>query len=152
MESLKKVIHGSHEFEGVLDVTDPCYDKDVWCRMSVPVKKGLYSCITWESKDSINESVTRVRIIGIYKDGIIPNEKQMKRIGEIGVDAGLAGFFMNKPDYSQEEWSDFCKSIETGKAWNRKVGFFSVSGDGDGGYPVYAYKKDGEIVALEIRF
>ena len=76
----------------------------------------------------------------------------MEEIGSIGVDAGLAGFFMNKPDYTDEQWTEFCESIREGDAWIKDEGFFSSSGNGDGCYGVYAYKQNGEITALEIRF
>ena len=72
--------------------------------------------------------------------------------GSIGVDAGLAGFFHNKPDYSDEAWSKFCDRIRHGDAWLTEDGFYSSSGYGDGCYGVYAYKQDGEITALEVRF
>lgn len=94
----------------------------------------------------------RVGVIGIYLDGVIPPQKSMKEIGVIGVDAGLAGFFMNKPDYTDEQWHDFCESIRKGDAWIKDEGFFSSSGYGDGCYPVFAYTVDDEIIALEIRF
>lgn len=76
----------------------------------------------------------------------------MEKIGSIGVDAGLAGFFHNKPDYSDEAWSKFCDRIRHGDAWLTEDGFYSSSGYGDGCYGVYAYKQDGEITALEVRF
>ena len=94
----------------------------------------------------------RVGIIGIYLDGFIPRQKEMKEIGSIGVDAGLAGFFHSKPDYSDIEWSKFCDRVCRGDAWITENGFCSTSGYGDGGYGVYAYQQDGEIAALEIRF
>ena len=76
----------------------------------------------------------------------------MKEIGSIGVDAGLAGFFHNKPDYDDDAWSAFCDRIRHGDAWITGDGFYSSSGYGDGGYGVYAQEHNGEIVALEIRF
>lgn len=148
---------GTKHFGGIVDITDPCYDKDVWCRMTAEVKEGEYSCIIWNhtEKDMWGGKeikTTMVGVVGIYLDGIIPPQRSMEYIGDIGVDAGLAGFFMNKPDYNDEEWSDFCDSIREGNAWIKDEGFFSSSGYGDGGYPVYAYKHNGEIIALEIRF
>ena len=118
---------------------------------------GEYYCNIWNhtEKEIYNGEEfkdTRVGVIGIYLDGIIPPQKQMEYIGEIGVDAGLAGFFMNKPNYNDDEWNDFCNSIRKGNAWIKDEGFFSSSGYGDGMYPVYAYKYNGEIIALEIRF
>lgn len=76
----------------------------------------------------------------------------MEEIGSIGVDAGLAGFFHNKPDYSDEEWGEFCDRVRNGDAWLIEDGFYSSSGYGDGCYGVYAYKQDGAITALELRF
>lgn len=148
---------GTKHFEGVIDITDPCYDKDVWCRMTAEVKAGEYDCHIWRhtSKEIWNGKEykdVRVGVIGIYLNGIIPPQKSMEYIGEIGVDAGLAGFFMNKPDYDDDEWSAFCDSIRDGDAWIKDEGFFSSSGYGDGGYPVYANKVNDEITALEIRF
>ena len=148
---------GTKHFDGAVDITDPCYDRDVWCRMTAEVKAGEYTCYIWRHTEKIKYdgkeyNDVRVGVIGIYLNGIIPPQRSMKEIGEIGVDAGLAGFFMNKPDYNDDEWSDFCDSIHDGDAWIRDEGFFSSSGWGDGCYGVYAYKQDNEIVALEIRF
>lgn len=149
---------GVKNFHGSVDITDPCYDRDVWCRMNdVKIKEGEYTCMVWRNTEKgVYEGKpykdTRVGIIGIYLDGHIPPQKSMERIGEIGVDAGLAGFFHNKRDFSDQEWSDFCDSIKHGDAWLTEDGFFSSSGYGDGGYDVYAYKQAGEITALEIRF
>lgn len=157
MKLTKKVI-GTKEFAGIIDITDPCYNKDVWCRMNATVKAGSYECSVWKQTEKYEyegkeHKYQIVGIIGIYLDGIIPVQNQMEEIGYIGVDAGLAGFFMNKPDYTHEQWIELCNSTYGGDAWIRPEGFFSVSGLGDGGYPVYAYKdKDGNITALEIRF
>lgn len=155
---MRRKLIGRKHFEGLIDITDPCYDKDVWCRMKATVKSGEYTCYIWRNKE-IDEFEgkqyvdQRVGVIGIYLDGIIPPQKTMEEIGTIGVDAGLAGFFMNKPDYSDDEWKDFCDSIREGDAWIKDEGFFSSSGYGDGCYPVYVSKNnDGEIYAIEIRF
>lgn len=148
---------GTKYFEGVIDITDPCYSKDVWCRMNATVKAGEYDCYIWRHTDKgfyngEEYKDVRVGVIGIYLNGIIPPQRSMEDIGSIGVDAGLAGFFMNKPDYNDDEWSDFCDSIRNGDAWIKDEGFFSSSGYGDGFYGVYANKVNGEITALEIRF
>lgn len=152
-----KVI-GQKEFPGHVDITDPCYKRDVWCRMNdVPIREGLYTCIAWYHTENIvtdgrSLKVRRVGILGIYLDGRIPPQRNMEQIGTIGVDAGLAGFFRNKPDYSDEEWANFCTMISKGSVWLTDEGFYSHSGFGDGCYGVYAQKVNQEIVALEIRF
>lgn len=125
--------------------------------MNAEVKSGTYDCRVWRQTERYEyEGEKReyqiVGIIGIYLDGVIPQQKQMVEIGSIGVDAGLAGFFMNKPDYTDEQWTELCEATRNGDAWIKDEGFFSSSGDGDGCYPVYAYKQNGEITALEIRF
>lgn len=149
---------GVKDFHGSVDVTDPCYSRDVWCRMNdVKIKEGDYTCIVWYQNEKAEyggklHSYQVVGIIGIYLDGVIPPQKSMKEIGSIGVDAGLAGFFHNKPDYDDAAWAAFCDRVSHGDAWLIEDGFYSSSGYGDGGYGVFAHKVDGEIVALEIRF
>jgi hypothetical protein len=149
---------GYKEFNGNIDITDPCYDKDVWCRINnIHIKPGNYKCLVWMNTDKgkcDGEPYvdTHVGIIGIYLDGVIPTQKDFSEIGHIGVDAGLAGFFVNKPDYSDSEWSKFCDSIRDGCAWVIDEGFFSESGYGDGDYGVYVNKTDDIITSVEIRF
>lgn len=147
---------GSMYIDGAVDVTDPCYDRDEWCRMNeVKVKPGEYTCAVWHEKVKETQSTYNVvGVIGIYLNGFIPPQRSMEPIGEIGVDAGLAGFFMNKPDFNDDEWNKFCNTLDFDKddTWLNDLGFYSVSGHGDGGYNVYANKVNGEITALEIRF
>ena len=154
---MREKLIGKKYFEGFIDITDPCYDKDVWCRMNAIVKAGTYECKVWERTEEYksngkNYKYQTVGIIGIYLDGITPPQKQMEEIGSIGVDAGMAGFFMNKPDYTDEQWSELCDFTHKGNAWIKDEGFFSSSGFGDGEYSDYAYKQNNEIIALEIRF
>ena len=164
MGNLRSKKIGVKHFGRTIDVTDPCHNKDVWCRLNdVKIKEGDYTCRIWRERvvyewDGKERVSHVVRIIGIYFNDVVPRRDRMEYIGEIGVDAGLAGFFENKPDYTEQEWKAFCdfvypKGKEYKEAWIRPEGFFSVSGDGDGCYPVLAAKgKDGEVVALEIHF
>jgi hypothetical protein len=58
------------------------------------------------------------------------------------VDAGLAGFFETKQNFTDKEWSNFCNNIRTGCAWiinGTSYGVFSSSGFGDGGYEVIGH-------------
>lgn len=139
---------GKKDFNGSVDITDPCYSKDVWCRINdVKIKDGVYYCYVWRNKEE-----KRVSRIGIYLNGEIPKQTSMKLIGEIGVDAGLAGFFHEKQDFNDEEWSRFCENCISEDCMLNEYGFYSSSGYGDGCYPVYAYEKQHEKVALEIAF
>ena len=43
---------GVMDFHGSVDITDPCYDKDVWCRMNdVKISDGEYTCNVWHHTD-----------------------------------------------------------------------------------------------------
>lgn len=147
---------GYQDFKGSVDITDPCYKRDVWCRMNgVRIAEGRYLCVVWKNDspaDRFDEG--RILQIGIYHaDRQVPGRESMEKIGEIGVDAGLAGFFHDKPDFTDDEWGDFCDRIGCGNVFLENNSFFTSSGYGDGVYPVYAAKNAaGEIVALEICF
>lgn len=144
---------GEKFFEGMIDITDPCYDKDTWCRMGKEIAKGVYNCNITMSDEGIWGK--RVKAIEIFQKGLKKKNTHKKYIGFIGVDAGLAGFFMNKPDYDDIEWAKFCDKIREGDYWFNDEGFFSSSGYGDGEYPVYCYKAENnpeDIVGLKIVF
>lgn len=127
---------GTIELGNEVDITDPCYDKDVWCRMTTNCEPGLYKGYV-EVVDE-GDWGKRVATVSIFKGDKIWGIEEMELIGNIGVDAGLAGFFNNKPDFTDEEWSDFCDELSEGEAWNLHNGIFSESGFGDGSYDVYA--------------
>ena len=127
---------GTIELGTKVDITDPCYDKNVWCRMTVDCEPGEYKGYIEMSDEG--DWGMRVATVSIFKGNKIWGIEEMEYIGNIGVDAGLAGFFNNKPDFSDKEWYEFCNKIEHGHAWNLYDGIFSSSGYGDGGYNVYA--------------
>lgn len=151
---------GTKTFGPEIDITDPCYDKDVWCRMNkVKIKEGEYHCAIWPAYDGYTDPRTgkehrysMVARIGIYL-GDVPARTDLVKIGFIGVDTGLAGFFNDKPDYDDNAWKDVHNSISGKDYLISEDGFFSRSGYGDGEYPVFAEKdENGEIVSLEIAF
>lgn len=41
---MRNKLIGRKHLEGLVNITDPCYDKDVWCRMSTTAKEGTYEC------------------------------------------------------------------------------------------------------------
>lgn len=44
---LKRVV-GSMTIGDSVDITDPCYNRDVWCRLNdVSVTPGNYACVLW---------------------------------------------------------------------------------------------------------
>jgi hypothetical protein len=86
---------------------------------------------------------------------------QWKKVGEIGVDAGLVMVgdpcYVLGDDASQrvKSWSEFCDSLgndyPTVKDMN--FGFVVSSGYGDGLYPVYVKKNaEGRVIGLKVEF
>lgn len=45
MKKLKKQVRGTFTFDkGIVSVTDPCYNDDIWCRMNnVKIIPGKYN-------------------------------------------------------------------------------------------------------------
>lgn len=151
---MKKVI-GVKKFNGKVDITDPGYDHETWCRINdVEILPGAYECFIKVLNDQQTRGWgERVATIGIRHLG--SKAGKLKPLGSIGVDAGLAGFFENKKDFTFDEWMEFCEKLGNHEqmAWMMYDGFFSSSGYGDGMYTVFAAKNDvGQIVSLEIRF
>ena len=127
---------GTMMLDTKVDITDPCYSKGVWCRMTADCEPGEYKGYIEMSDEGIFG--TRVASISIFKGDKIWGIEEMEIIGNIGVDAGLAGFFNDKPDFSDNEWYDLCDKISKGHVWNLYDGIFASSGYGDGFYDVYA--------------
>lgn len=95
---------GTMDFHGSVDITDPCYNRDVWCRMTdVKIRNGVYTCIAWHHKDKGTFDNGEpycydvIGIIGIYLDGVIPCQKEMKEIGSI-VFYGMPTCWLNTSD------------------------------------------------------
>lgn len=154
--------------EGLVDITDPCYDSDVWCRINnVKVKPGTYKCYADHNK-KIGRILSSCIIHSDYVDELLDADNNLtcdpqKCLGTIGVDAGLAGYYPSpKRDYNQKEWQKFCdwsfkENVEhnPGNVENCFIhdgGFCTTSGYGDGGYGAFAYWRDGEFVALSLYF
>ena len=156
-----KDIKGEIVFDtDMLDVTDPCYDKDTWCRCRVPIVAGKYE---YRAKvvnyHGWGERISELRIVKEDADCI---PMKGKEVAAIGADAGMAGFFADKPDYNDDKWNEICDFIFADEfrcfAVDEStplgcVGVFSSSGIGDGGYPVYELlDNDGHRCGYAIEF
>jgi hypothetical protein len=144
------------EFEnksGTMDITDPCYDQDIWCRRTLKnVLPGIYKCFYHKQKaGDWGERIWSCRVI--HKDCLDIITKNPTFGGRVGVDAGLCGFFDNKPDYNDTEWHELCGKIENTNYYVLPYGCFTSSGIGDGEYDYYLWKnEEGKVVAAELRF
>ena len=137
---------GTVDLKGKVDITDPCYDKNTWCRMTTDCEPGIYTGYAYISDEG--RWSKRVSRISIFKDDIKWDLDEMEWIGQIGVDAGMAGFFRDKPDFPDDEWMEFLVEADVFKTKDEynydkdfylvPYGVFSSSGYGDGVYNVYA--------------
>lgn len=164
---------GTLKFGSNIKVTDPCYDDSDDCHRNLVIKPGEYIC-AYNTADRFG-----VTMCGIYNTEIFKNLEDIEKlrnqindgfdcVGTICVDAGLAGFFENKPDFTNDEWSHFCdltfgdetdndfKVIDNCayvKNGSNYKGFFTSSGEGDDDYHVYVKRdNNGEIIAAYINF
>lgn len=149
---------------GKIDLTDPCYDKKTWCRINdVQVKPGEYRCSYLRGGSSWGDRVASNLIVHEdYASDFFryPEDFTAETLeGEVGVDAGMAGFFPNKPDEDDFYRNTILRDIDKiGKGeynigYLTDYGFWTESGYGDGGYDATVWRNnEGEIIALGINF
>lgn len=176
IQYISGTLYGKHVadicFEkGVISATDPCFSEGRYYRVdNIKIIPGDYQINTYTDNNG------RVRILQI----VLKDENVIKRFNDtyyninrswrtistdIGVDAGICGFFQCKPNFNDEEWDKFCQDIRydsEGNLWAgekpEEKGFFTESGWGDGVYSCHAIRdrvgpnKKYGIVALELRF
>ncbi len=135
---MKRFHEGFITLQDTVDITDPCYDRNTWCRMNdVKVVPGEYAVFATYTDEG------RVASVAIEHKSVLKERAKyritpvLRDIGDIGVDAGLAGFFPHKRDYDDDEWAEFCDKIGFQKVSFIDDGVCTSSGYGDGGYPVY---------------
>lgn len=151
---------GYKDFQGKVDITDPCHEKHQTGlrKNDVQIRPGTYRCYVIKEEGTWVVGgkecpYNRTAAIGIVAEGVEIEKSKQEWFTSIDVDAGMAGFFHDKPDYTDEEWKALCEMTRTQEGpWLTDDGFFSFSGDGDGTYSVMAQTENGEIVALEIEF
>lgn len=153
---------------GKLIVSDPCYEKGLWCQGTIKnARPG-----TWEAYAAqCDEGDWGKRIAALivrHQDWAgkhWPNPVwKIQEKTEIGVDAGHAGFFddsvyPNKSD-EKEDFNDTCFHVryrENGEPGYIQAGIIdggavSSSGDGDGGYRLATIEENGQTVAAVIDY
>lgn len=161
-------------------VSDPCYDRGVWCMTQLHnVKSGLWHVHI--SIDEIDSWGKRLYILELnHRDMIdFKNESEWERQAELGVDSGtmsvIDDVYYRRKNGSVEEFeadekvkgrfSDKCTALTYGPVGthstrfagiyrinNRPVGVICSSGCGDGSYPLDVIEVDERIVAMRINF
>lgn len=138
---------------GAIDITDPGYDADTWCRINnLKVKPGKYDCYIYPI--NLSSWGERVAVMRIAHEKAKPFDTTHFK-GTVGVDAGLMSISEagTKPDYDYNQWLAVLKDFEQFEKThphqlahvmplpstdpNAKKQFWSPSGIGDGEYGVY---------------
>lgn len=150
MNDMTETVHGYIELGDTIDITDPGYDENVWCRVNnFPIEPGEYECYTQtldnKETDGWGDRISR---IGIRKTGYEVDHCERKAM--IGVDSGLAGFFNcdNRIPFEQV----LNERASASDVYISNDYFFSSSGYGDGGYDVYVGYSEGVIADVYIEF
>ena len=162
---------------GAIDITDPCYDDDTWCRMNnVKIKPGKYNCFTSAlAGDAAKEHGEVIMTMVFAHEDVDP--RKIKRLeydllGEVGVDAGLMSISESgvKPNYTDPEWFEvtdkffrFKDELEEAMvsselsinppAGKESKQFWATSGFGDGEYRVlgaHTYDPDNSDAAPDV--
>ena len=150
---MKIILVGKLYIKDKVDITDPCYEKNVWCRINdIHVKPGYYDCwVTMLDPLETNGWGHRVKSIKIEMPDECLKEKTVKMIGDVGVDSGMAGFFIDKPDCIDDLYEKIDRKNKSYWLWEDS--FFSNAGYGDGLYSVDAtYNDRGECIGLSITY
>ena len=153
---------GTFENEsGVLRVSDPCYDKDVWCASTMNALNG-----TWKSKIVYQDGqVAAILCHHESLDDIEPDSHLWKFESTAGVDSGQCGVFddkyfrcdsqvygltreHDKIICDDEPFYSFCcdRTLGEKQAGVLPYGAVSSSGYGDGSYKVVSVTNEDELV------
>lgn len=155
---------GQIEIGGRIQMSDPCYDPDMWCSHSVKAKSGKWNCKAWVGV--VPGWGKRVVTLEINHEST-PKKKATTLQTVCPVDSGQCGFFdasyynnkFNTPDNrAEDEWynrvcditcndkKDNCGTIDG-------VGAVAASGIGDGAYDCYVgLNSKNEVTAMRLKF
>ena len=154
-------------------VTDPCYDRDIWCMTELKdVRPGLWDA--YVSIDEIDCWGKRPYILELYHRSLTSGKSaklEWKPSASLGVDSGQMSVFddayyrrkdgsieaFNADEPYAERFYDECCRLSSNDvgifySGDRAVGVVCSSGYGDGVYPLEVQEIDGKIVAMRIAF
>ena len=153
---------------GRMAVSDPCYDRNAWCRGEL---EGVLNG-TWRAQAVEQDSGKRIaRLIAFHEDYAYAKLPRMERADfEVGVDSGQAGLF-DARHYRDDSvawepatspfggrgaaWYELCCRTTSTPMHGGVIpyGAVSNSGYGDGCYGCTFWRNDdGKVVRVEIEF
>lgn len=161
---------GSITLGEVTDVTDPCYNRGRGNDIHVDTVPGVYDVYLLHSdetfppdstdREDVDFRINRIRIVNrSCGETFGPELTQNNLIDVAPVDAGLCGFYNQKPNFDDKGWDRFCADLGNWSEWkfsnyDGHEGVCCTSGFGDGCYGVYGLKETGSdrYCILEIHF
>lgn len=155
-------MHKFNVSSGKIQVTDPCYNIEIWCAHTLEnVKDGIYHATT--VKNNVGQWGDRIFELNIKHESVL-NKKRLRyrRLDVvIGVDSGQAGFFdynyLRDQKLSEELDMSFyhqvCEFTNTADQFSGNEHYVvSSSGYGDGSYSLQVAEDNGKIVAAKLVF
>lgn len=149
-------------------ISDPCYDTDVWCMMTLRnLRFGKWFVESYQADDSWDGHILLLTAEK-YKLGVVPKQ----RIGFGGIDSGQAGVY-NSSEYHNnhfipvykhngitnpletDDWYGYACHISNGGVPAKIVGngVTSESGYGDGTYDILIDRNTkGEVIRIALVF
>jgi len=154
---------GRIKIYGEVHVGDPCYGiYEEHYAMRIMMAPGEYDFVSFVDEFSLEMGEEEAEIFGvetghrfnteqlgsfgIYLNGKIPAAKDLVHIGSVGVDSGVIGFFNAANEPNLQAWLD--QLIDGKGPYITELGCGESCGDG--GFGVYAYAENDQIVALEV--
>lgn len=151
-------------------VSDPCYDRTVWCMTQLHNVK----CGTWDAevcKGCIDSFGERIYVLSLYHQSCVHNKNNLLWIdyGTLGVDSGQMSVVddryyrrgedsVDSPDAAEAFYTTCCNITlsDFGAGLycvnDQAVGVVTSSGCGDGVYSLQVAIENEEIVAIQINF
>jgi hypothetical protein len=163
MSKLTARVFGYITLSGKVIVSDPCYDRTVWCMISdLDVMPGKYAVsIAYSDEGEWGERVASMTLIHESHNPDI-NDKWEIMPGTVGVDSGQCGIFDNEIYPKCKDNSDFnsfydeCCALtlgdDSGGVLANGRGAVCSSGYGDGSYCLSAVVYNGQVVAMLVDF
>ena len=158
---------GYIDLSGKAVVSDPCYDRNVWCMLTgIDVKPGQYATYIVK-KDEKKFGIRVAAIMAVHTDYVDSIKTDWEPYdGCVGVDSGQCGIFddtlypvdeKSGGEYDDEHsfYGECCKLTlgeNQGGVLITNKGVVSSSGYGDGSYDLLCQYHEGERVALMVDF
>lgn len=137
------------------DVTDPCYGRKEYCRLTLPTLRGKYHCFRFDGTAKLFDDGW---MFAIHEHAVDSSDIEWETIGIAGVDSGKIGIFDRKPGLSGSEVNEVDKLTSDYSATMKiesRDAFLATRFGGDGIYFVDGLpsaENDAIYIGLAVNF